>query len=81
MDPNGKRPSGAGRSIVEMLAEHLDQAIAELATVGPEHPARGRLTGMAHAFALSVAIMRNPYDPPLDAVKLEARERWKARQE
>lgn len=80
MDPNGKRPSGAGRSIVEILAEHLDGAVNDLASVGPNHPSRGMLQGMAHAYAVTVAIMRNPYDPPLDAVKAEARARWKARQ-
>lgn len=80
MDPNGKRPSGAGRSIIEILVEHLDDSVTELAIIGPEHPARKTLAGMAHAFALSVAIMRNPYDPPIDDVKAEARARWKARQ-
>ena len=62
--------SCAGKSIIEMLQDHLDFLIDELYTE-PTEAAKGRALGVAEA----IAVIQNPYLPNVDAVRAEAMER------
>lgn len=72
----------AGKSLLDLLWEHLDQFMDDL--MAPAHEGgdleqaelKGRAYGMAHA----IALVTNPYHPDLDTVRADAVERWESRQ-
>jgi hypothetical protein len=66
----------AGRSILQALWEDLDALMDEIMSNPPDPDTKGQARGLA----LAIARMQKPYNPSLDAVRKEARERWKARQ-
>lgn len=49
--------------------------------VASEWMARGELRGQAQGVAYCIAMITNPYEPDVPAIKKEARQRWDARQD
>lgn len=71
-----------------MLWEQLEQFVDELQEIasGLEHghdvdmEALAEMRGRAHAAAVCVALVTNPYDPDVAQVKSDAMDRWEMRQ-
>lgn len=68
----------AGKSIIEMLWDHLDTVMERLMTDCQAED--GQDVGMARGIALSIATLMNPYSPNIDHVREEAMERWESKQ-
>lgn len=74
----------AGPSILETLWRKLDETMVQLmsysnpGTLTPS-PDQAKFRGMALARAEDIAVITNPYDPNLDAVRAEAAARYEAR--
>ena len=68
----------AGRSILEMIEDELDKTFEWLKgnLEGQDERAIENAKGKAQGYAESLAIIRNPYYPNVNAVKAEAVERW-----
>lgn len=73
---SGEPLANAGRSIIEMLWELMDETYAELMD-GAGKRMQGRASGLADALAL----MTNPYLRDADAIKAAAHARWEDAQE
>lgn len=73
-----------GRSILEILWEALDLKMEQLgeadaAEEGWDHAGweqYGMLRGKAAGLAYAIAVLQNPYEPNIDAVRNEAVERY-----
>lgn len=70
-------PQYAGKSLIEMIWDQLDEVMDRLMDGSAEETDKGKAFGIA----TSLAILRNPYDVPaaLEAVRAEAMERWESR--
>lgn len=68
-------PATRGRSILQHLWDDLDIAYArsKAKTCKNRHTKRGVAVGLVHA----IAIMTNPYSPNIDAVQIQAEERYR----
>ena len=83
----GKRTSEAivsgdscrGRSIVEMMCDELDTIVDRLLNGG--EAADGRDPGRAEGVAFCIAIIQQPYNPNIDAVREDAMLRYEAKVE
>lgn len=62
----------SGGSIRDTIWQQLDEVTMRLMDGMPEPDDKGRAQGLA----MALAIFRNPYDPPLDAIRDEAVERY-----
>lgn len=83
----------AGKSILEMLWEKLDSRLEQLMADGEPHPDGlpnygraefaewGRQQGRCEELAFAIALMTNPYEPDLPAIKEEAMRRWESANE
>lgn len=71
----------AGPSILELVWVELDKVMDVLmaAKLGGELPEPERV-GSAQGLALAIAILLNPYKPNINAVRVEAVNRWEGRQ-
>jgi len=67
--------SCAGKSLVEMMEDRLDEVFSRLKTEPAED---GRDPGRAEGIATCIAIIRNPYSPNINIIRAEAVERWEA---
>lgn len=68
----------AGRSILEMLWDEMLNQYGKLLAVmeGPSTPAEVQgQKGTCLGIAKCIAIMTNPYDPDVDAIRRETKER------
>jgi len=65
----------SGKSILEMYWDELDTIMDRLMTNGAE-AADGRDPGRAEGVAYCIAVMKNPYAPNIDSVRIEAVERF-----
>lgn len=73
-----------GKSLLDLLWEQLDQFVdeyQEMTDGGFLEEAVAEARGRAHAAAVCVALVTNPYSPQVDAIKAEAMERWEQRQD
>lgn len=70
----------SGKSILEHYWEELDTIMDRLMTEGSE-AADGQDKGRAETAAYFIAILENPYNPDIDAVKIQCVDRWNARNE
>lgn len=72
----------AGKSVLDLLWEHLDAFVDEL--MAPAHEGgeldRAERKGHAYGMAEAIAVITNPYHPDIDAVRADAMERWEERQ-
>lgn len=66
----------AGRSLVEMMEDELDSIVERLMNGGAA--ADGRDPGRAEGVAMCIAIIRQPYNPNIEAVREAAMERYEA---
>lgn len=83
--PNLEYEVAPGPSIIDLIWQELDESYAELMKLmGSKMPgpadAIQQLRGRCAGLAVAIAIMRNPYDPDDDVIRLEAQERWEASQ-
>lgn len=65
----------AGKSIIQMLWDELDTVVCRIMS-GDGAAEDGRDPGRAEGIATSIAIMTNPYQPSLDAIREEAMSRY-----
>jgi len=79
-----------GKSLLDLLWEQLDQfvddvqALSSAATSWDTRNQAAELAnakGQAHAMAVAIALVTNPYHPDVDEIKSEAMERWSDRYE
>ena len=75
LDPSA---STHGRNLLEIMWELIDEATNRLLT--PSIDTGDKDIGYALGLATMFATFINPYIPDIDAVRLEAMERWEARQ-
>jgi hypothetical protein len=71
-----------GKSLLDLLWEHLDHFVDDLQLVddvADDSTTLWEARGRAHAAAVCVALATNPYHPNVAAVKAEALERWEQR--
>jgi hypothetical protein len=68
--------SCAGRSIIEIIWEDLDDVMDRL-MAEPTDADKGEALGLARA----LATMMNPYEKNVDSIRGEAFERWQEREE
>ena len=76
-------PDVRGKSLLDLLWEQLDQFVEELqvvADVNEDSTTLWEARGRAHATAVCVALVTNPYHPDVDSIKSDAMERWELRQ-
>lgn len=66
----------AGRSIIDILWEEMDATYARLAG-GKGSRAKGD-KGRAGGLAYALAVMTNPYDVNVEAIKEQVHARWRA---
>ena len=73
----------AGRSLLELMEDSLDEIVWQLALAGahPDTPdaATVLLRGRARGVAECIALVRTPYAPDVDAVRAAASSRYQAR--
>lgn len=84
----------AGKSIIEILWEHLDDVMDKLMEEGKpeswESGSRevgvvghwqqyGEERGQAQGLAYALAVMTNPYHPDMDGIRANAVKRWEER--
>lgn len=67
--------SCAGRSLLEMIEERLDDVVDRLMAGEAEDTDKGAALGLAEA----IAIIKNPYYPDVDVIRAEAMERYDER--
>lgn len=72
----GEPLANAGKSIIELLWEVMDETYAELMK-GAGKKMQGRASGLAEA----IAMMTNPYLRDVEAVRQAAHARWEAAQD
>lgn len=91
--PPVTKPQFAGMSILERCWQELDDIMDQIMEEGePEvDPAKqpttaatryrqwGELRGQAQGVAYCIAMISNPYEPDLPAIKREAKQRWDER--
>lgn len=85
MEELAKAAEGAGddcrgRSIVEMMEDELDSIVERLMTPGAAAE-DGRDPGRAEGVAFCIAIIRQPYNPDIEAVRNDAMLRWEEKEE
>lgn len=66
----------SGRSLVEMMEDELDSIISRLMSGGEADD--GRDPGRAEGVAFCIALVRQPYNPSIDAVREAAMLRYEA---
>lgn len=78
----------AGRSILQMLWDEMDAEMSDLMLLVDEGApteekdlllyvaAKAKASGVCLGIAKCIAIMTNPYDPDVDAVRRETKERY-----
>lgn len=71
---SGEPLANAGRSIIEMIWEEMDAVYGRL-MAGDGAKAKGD-KGYARGLAHALAIMTNPYQPNIEAIREQAHERW-----
>lgn len=77
------RPQCAGKSLLDLMEERLDEVVWEIAVerasgvADPAHVAH--LQGQAMGLATSIALVRTPYAPDVDAVRAAAGARYQQR--
>jgi len=74
-----------GKSVLDLLWEKLDQYVDKFQELNEYTDQRewenlAEAKGRAHAAAVCVALVTNPYHPDVDVVKTDAMERWELRQ-
>jgi hypothetical protein len=74
-----------GKSLLDLLWEKLDQYVDDFQLIAggdnPDPEAFAEARGRAHAAAMCVALVTQPYHPSIADVKEQATERWELRQE
>lgn len=70
----GEPLANAGRSIIEIIWEEMDAVYARL-MAGAGSVAKGD-KGRAAGLAYALAVMTNPYEVNIDAIREQAHERW-----
>lgn len=72
----------AGKSLLDLMWEHLDRLMDELMVPAHEggEEELAELRGEARGWAEAIAITTDPYAPLVDAVREEAMERWETRE-
>jgi hypothetical protein len=92
---NERKPVHAGKSILEIIWEELDSVFDQLmeegepvvdpvkqpTTAATRYRQWGELRGQAQGLAYAIAVIQNPYEVDVPAVKVQARERWQAANE
>lgn len=73
-EAKGKRRKHAGRSILELFWEQLDMIVERM--MSEAEAADGLDAGRAQGITVCIAIILNPYEPNMPAVKEEAMRRW-----
>lgn len=68
----------SGRNLLEIMWELIDEATNRLLT--PSIDTGDKDVGYALGLATMLATFVNPYLPDVDAIRLEAMERWEVRQ-
>lgn len=68
----------AGKSVLDLLWEHLDDFVDAVQEPVNEYEA-AHAKGRAHGMAVAIAVVTNPYAPEVDEVKVQAMERWEER--
>lgn len=71
----------AGKSVLDLLWEQLDQFMDELMDNEGAYSDEGygETKGRAYGMAQAIAIITNPYHVDIDAVRSDAVERWEQR--
>lgn len=65
----------AGKSIVEMLWDRLEDTYTTLLDENKLTPEYKRLQGHCAGLAEAIATMRNPYEPDAQEIRIELKER------
>lgn len=80
--PNQEFSVETGKSIAGLIEHELDLVYAEYKSLYGSHGGIDALEpkGKANGLATALAILQNPYHPPLHEIKKAAHERWAAKQ-
>lgn len=81
LDP---RPQCAGRSLLQMMEDRLDQVVWDIMVLNAQAPAvatmdKALLAGEASGIAQCIAFVRTPYAPDVGAVKAASMDRYQRR--
>lgn len=77
--PAPGRASCAGRSLLELLEDRLDELTWDLMVQQAAGTVDPSLSGEARGVAHAIALIRGPYNPNVDAVKAGAMSRYQDR--
>lgn len=76
LDP---RPQCAGRSLVQMMEDRLDEVVWDLQVAASSGLPTDRFAGEAAGIAQCIAFVRTPYAPDVDAIKAASLQRYQER--